>query len=1276
METRIPIPLPVGGLNTDSAFGDQPQGTLRTGSVNVRCEDPPSGRTRLSQRAGLSKFNGTQVNPGSKIDDMAYVVFDNKRATYAERTSGSATIVWDSTTPAKTQCRNIVADRQANVYALSGPAGIVKYNAEGTERFKIAVPVEDPAHALVALFVDELDDIYTGVGSGGDQRTAKAWKYVQGPDPDEFSVRWVIEPGGYVEDIVVKNDKAYLAVNFADENRSQVQVYDTIDEPTPRLVQRFRAPYPINGMDVNSSGEVFTAHPFNPDALSNRPSNPKAPGFRQTVIDWTPRDLTDWQERIYRWHDAEALADFSEGDPILQWPDISGHDRHLFANFGTAFPPTYAGVSIAGKPSVRFESDNTGTWEPAKRSGLETRKNPRTAENTRSEQQTFVPANTGSAWTLYMVVRMVTGADLPEVIWGQKNNGTGNDILKAMLANRNESNTRNSTVTSGEFSVYDQPNAGDVAGGTNGHPISFTYSATATSCHLITWQCDGGLNSGVPGTTATRSVLRVDGNPIDRWESESNLSDGPSYLGSNGPLGTFVSGNSSWGGLNGQIAEILVLERTDYTSTAQPTVQTEDRLPDAGAGDQTENEMTMVEGYLMHKWGIQGQAPDSGDTYPHPYGGDANGFTGPPSDGSTGIYGATLRGGALTLKWSAAGEIVWGVETVRDRIGGIGVDVRLGTDETVVYTLGDHSNNIIPANNFNIRRMVDNGTSATFKTGSDYWAAVAGGATLNSQHVKIDTDKFDNVYVPLSESTQANSLVVFDKTGDGAGANTAIQTVDLSTNQRGIAVAVDPLVPEYGDDAVDIAEHVYLGSENNATATEKTVHKISLVSVVATTGSYRTAQLLAVSNGAIRKVSASGVPSTPTGGSGALSTTTGYIESTVLRGIAYFADGVTYKKYVGKDDEVVEWKATKGKIPPRCRLITSWRGRIVLAGDPDNGSLWHMSSSEDPDDWDQFPPEPLATQAISANNQSQTAGMVPDIINTLIPYNDDYLIFGGDHSIWQLSGDPMAGGELDLVSDITGMAFGRPWAKDPNGVIYFVGSRGGLYRMTPGSAPQRISQHTIERLLNDALDFSTHYVRMVYSWEEEGLRIFQLPFDTVTQVDHFFWDQKRGAPYQDKHALTSAGNLDIQPTAVAVIDGDTPDDRFLLIGCADSYIRKLDRDARDDDGTRIVSKAIIGPIAGSEEPVEVKFSLAEIVLADDQQGATYSLFANSEPSNMGVALSTDYLLPGRNPYISSRMRGSYCWLSLENGAVGERWSLESASIRAIPAGRKRARHGT
>ena len=123
-----------------------------------------------------------------------------------------------------------------------------------------------------------------------------------------------------------------------------------------------------------------------------------------------------------------------------------------------------------------------------------------------------------------------------------------------------------------------------------------------------------------------------------------------------------------------------------------------------------------------------------------------------------------------------------------------------------------------------------------------------------------------------------------------------------------------------------------------------------------------------------------------------------------------------------------------------------------------------MSAIEDPGDWNVAPSVPTVKQAVSG--LSSRAGRVPDIINCIVPYSDDLLLFGGDKSIWRMTGDPMSGGQLDLVTEQTGMGWGRPYTKDPNGILYFYGSRGSVYRWVPGQpVPERISLYTVERRL-------------------------------------------------------------------------------------------------------------------------------------------------------------------------------------------------------------------
>ena len=77
-----------------------------------------------------------------------------------------------------------------------------------------------------------------------------------------------------------------------------------------------------------------------------------------------------------------------------------------------------------------------------------------------------------------------------------------------------------------------------------------------------------------------------------------------------------------------------------------------------------------------------------------------------------------------------------------------------------------------------------------------------------------------------------------------------------------------------------------------------------------------------------------------------------------------------------------------------------------------------------------------------------------------------------------MNGDPMAGGRIDLVTDTIGMAWGRPYCKDPTGAIWFFGSRGGVYRMALGSQPERVRQAIEERLAE--VNVATTIVRMVW----------------------------------------------------------------------------------------------------------------------------------------------------------------------------------------------------
>lgn len=496
------------------------------------------------------------------------------------------------------------------------------------------------------------------------------------------------------------------------------------------------------------------------------------------------------------------------------------------------------------------------------------------------------------------------------------------------------------------------------------------------------------------------------------------------------------------------------------------------------------------------------------------------------------------------------------------------------------------------------------------------------------------------------------------------------------------------LLTDIGDDGTVTIDYSEIRQYD---PTIETLHRLKLVDSArdASAGSPRTQVFLGVAKNAggtgldIKKANISGNSwDSITGGEGgadALDATTDYVDATVAFQKIYFTDGLSYKVWSVNPDtgaeSIVTWKSKSGgKIPPRARLMTTWRGRIVLARFADDPNVWAMSAIGDPDDWDFFPPTPTATQAVLAS--LTRAGNMPDSINAVVSYNDDLLFFGGDRSIWRLTGDPQSGGQLDLVTDVTGMTFGRCWTKDPQGALYFFGSRGGVYAMAPGGPPQRISLNRIERRLQN-IDLGANYVELVWNYDDEGLQVLVFPFEKdptsngSSVREMYFWEKKTDSWWPDQFGRSGVTNY--QPTAAVVLDSDAPSDRVMVFGCEDGIVRKWSRTAKDDDLSPIDSYVLIGPMSISKTGQELHSSMFTAVLASNQDGCRYEYYLSDEPDNMGPPWVAGNLLPGRNDSVSARARGAYLWLKLRNALADSRWAAEHFSAHLDVAGPVRAR---
>lgn len=381
----------------------------------------------------------------------------------------------------------------------------------------------------------------------------------------------------------------------------------------------------------------------------------------------------------------------------------------------------------------------------------------------------------------------------------------------------------------------------------------------------------------------------------------------------------------------------------------------------------------------------------------------------------------------------------------------------------------------------------------------------------------------------------------------------------------------------------------------------------------------------------------------------------------------YIVDGTHFRYYVPLTNSVETWTATAGTLPVddqnnAPRLICTWRGRTVVSGllrDPQN---WFMSRVSDPHDFDYSPVSTAADDAVAGNNSP--LGLIGDVITGLCPYNDDLLIFFGDHTIYLMRGDPLAGGQVDLVSDTIGAAWGKAFCKDPYGNVYFLSNKCGLYRMVPGEQPVRVSQ-AIEQLLHE-IDTGESVISMVWNDQFQGVHIFVTDAAEPAPATHYFFETRTGGWWTD--SFTSD---DHNPVCCVAYDGNLASDRKILIGSWDGYVRELDPEATDDDGYDIASDVLIGPIS---TPTGDEMMLHDLqgVMAESSGDVTWAVLVGATAEE---ALASEPVVDGtweggRNFTDAVRYAGHSVYIRLSSTVP---WAMEFIRARITDQGSVRRR---
>jgi len=369
-----------------------------------------------------------------------------------------------------------------------------------------------------------------------------------------------------------------------------------------------------------------------------------------------------------------------------------------------------------------------------------------------------------------------------------------------------------------------------------------------------------------------------------------------------------------------------------------------------------------------------------------------------------------------------------------------------------------------------------------------------------------------------------------------------------------------------------------------------------------------------------------------------------------------------------------------GSMPEKAYLGCLYRGRCVLSGNPNYPYQWYMSRQANPWDW-------LYTandaQAPVAGGNSD-AGKIGDIIRCLIPYKDDYLIFGCANSIWVLRGDPCEGGSIDEVDRTIGIFGSQSWCFDNVGSLYFWGT-GGIYRLPVGFGPiEHISSLYMPKLVDDeAPDPSTHRVLMAYDRQRNGILICITKLSDGTN-SNYWYDLKTGGFYPESYP-TECG-------AYSLLYYDALDKNYrdLLVGCKDGYIRKFDESAKDDDSgpsdTAISSYATLSIIKLTEEDdKEGKITSLTFELAggasgsdfSDTDGLSYEIHVGDDAEtvlekirNGDTAFASGTLTgPGRTNRIRTRARGAYLGLKLYNSTASQTWAINRITGQVIKGGK-------
>ena len=548
------------------------------------------------------------------------------------------------------------------------------------------------------------------------------------------------------------------------------------------------------------------------------------------------------------------------------------------------------------------------------------------------------------------------------------------------------------------------------------------------------------------------------------------------------------------------------------------------------------------------------------------------------------------------------------------------------------------------------------GSNLSVLSGMDGGAAPAGAwdfrvvSDFDQLNVGVHMDSLPDgdLFAPWVKTGSSNSICRFSKDSGSVVWRGGTGTVE----DAALFVSLDRRAINFGSN-VDSPEYLWKGGGGS-----QRLERWRLVERIANNDAPQKEALLVVKGGQAFAVHDDGSVEA-LGAPGDFKEWDPYMQVLDYQGDLLISDGVSRKRWSPRNGTYEDWTAARGsEIPSGSHIMSAWNSRLVHAGG-ENPYNWIMSAAGDPDDYELFPSQASANQAVSGDSgDGQT--MTQDQITGLIPAADDLLLILGSRSVSRMTGDPMAGGYLDSVTHGVGGAFGKAWAQAPDGSIYFFGVPHSVWHMGPGG--QNLQNVSIGRVEEDlrTIDLLKYKVRLVDSPRMEGICVIPTPIFPDSNFDLRWWFMDLNGAWWPQSWTTRAQ----QPlTVTASLGTGEP-----ILGCRDGVIRNLGGTTGLDDGEEMESSVMFGPYFDRQYHLANRYS-RPFARIDGEAEIEWEARVGPDPLVQVAPDAAGKFTPGDETPGAMKVKGSSFWLRLR--AFGSRWSFEGGNFVRNSAGRQK-----